>query len=54
MYPVVCDGQFMGYIPIKLASLMERRLRLAKVDAKDVRVPYLSEVYGFPFFLVCF
>lgn len=35
----------MGYVPIKKAGIMERRLRMAKVDTRDSRVPYLSEVF---------
>lgn len=38
------DGNFLGYIPQKIAPLVERQLRSIKVDEMDDRVPQLTEI----------
>ncbi|WKX89302.1 hypothetical protein Q1695_008726 [Nippostrongylus brasiliensis] len=43
-YPVLCDGTFLGYIPIRKAESVERRLRCIKTDVNDSRVPYVAEI----------
>lgn len=41
---MVLDGNFLGYIPRKIASLVERQLRLIKVDEIDDRVSKFTEI----------
>lgn len=44
LYPVLCDGTFMGYIPVRLSRGIEKKLRIAKVTIRDARVPWNAEV----------
>ena len=44
MYPVLADGKFMGYVPVKIASWFERQLRMTKANQADNRIPYTAEV----------
>lgn len=44
MYPVILDGNFLGYILRKNAALFEKQLRLIKIDETDDRVPKLTEI----------
>uniref|UniRef100_A0A1I7ZCR6 DNA-directed RNA polymerase subunit beta n=1 Tax=Steinernema glaseri TaxID=37863 RepID=A0A1I7ZCR6_9BILA len=43
VYPVLMDGQFLGYVPRKKAAYIERQLRAAKVTNDD-RVPAITEI----------
>lgn len=44
MYPVWCDGRFLGYIPIEKSAIIERELRITKARAYGV-VPSVAEVF---------
>jgi DNA-directed RNA polymerase I subunit RPA2 len=44
LYPVVVDGDFVGYLPVGRAFLAERQLRAMKVDLGDERVPSNTEI----------
>uniref|UniRef100_A0A7I4XVI5 DNA-directed RNA polymerase subunit beta n=1 Tax=Haemonchus contortus TaxID=6289 RepID=A0A7I4XVI5_HAECO len=43
-YPVLLDGRFIGYIPVKKAAYIERQLRCVKTDLNDSRVPCVAEI----------
>ncbi|VDP02044.1 unnamed protein product [Heligmosomoides polygyrus] len=43
-YPVLLDGRFLGYIPIRKAAAIERQLRCVKTDLSDSRVPCVAEI----------
>ncbi|XGW22868.1 hypothetical protein V3C99_005246 [Haemonchus contortus] len=43
-YPVLLDGRFIGYIPVKKAANIERQLRCVKTDLNDSRVPCVAEI----------
>ncbi|CAI4223171.1 unnamed protein product [Auanema sp. JU1783] len=47
-YPVLCDGVFLGYIPVHKAEVVAKRLRLAKIDNNDSRVPPMAELAFVP------
>ncbi|GMR53854.1 hypothetical protein PMAYCL1PPCAC_24049, partial [Pristionchus mayeri] len=44
MYPVWCDGRFLGYVPIDTAPVIERQLRLTKARAYEAKVPAVAEI----------
>lgn len=46
-YPVLLDGRFLGYIPVKKAVSIERQLRCIKTVVEDTRVPCVAEVHLF-------
>lgn len=45
MYPVWCDGRFLGYVPIEKSALIERELRISKTRAHGRAVPSVAEVF---------
>uniref|UniRef100_A0A183BY38 DNA-directed RNA polymerase n=1 Tax=Globodera pallida TaxID=36090 RepID=A0A183BY38_GLOPA len=44
LYPVVFEGDFVGFVPRKRAAFIERQLRAMKVASHDERVPTMTEL----------